>query len=654
MQENMNKNSKHITMLLLITVLGVLLIELVKMDRPKTSTITYSSFLDHVEKNKINSTADKPLVIQNGMIYGYFKSESNEFVQFNTVIAFPDNDLIKMLRSHNIEFEMRKQEESMFLKIFVNVIPWMLLLGVIWFFMMRQIQSTGNKALSFGRSRAKLHPEMKNKITFKDVAGIEEAKMELIEVVDFLKEPKKFQDIGAKIPLGVLLVGPPGTGKTLLARAVSGEAGVPFFSISGSDFVEMFVGVGASRVRDLFSQAKKHAPCIIFIDEIDAVGRLRGAGLGGGHDEREQTLNQLLVEMDGFEANEGIIVIAATNRADVLDPALLRPGRFDRQVVVDSPDLNGREQILQIHTRKVPLDTNISLSDIARGTPGFTGADLANLVNEAALLTARRDKKKVGQDELEEARDKVMMGPERKSFFINDEEKAIIAYHEAGHALISVMVEYSEPIHKVSIIPRGRALGITQHLPEGEKHMRSKNFWNDEIAVLMGGRLAEALQFKDVTTGASNDIERATAISRKMVMEWGMSDKIGPIHLSSSDSSTVFLGRDYARNASHSDDYAKLVDEEVKKVIDAAFSKGQSILKKYKKELDTIAAKLLEKETLTGSEVNEIVFGKKGNPKAKSSNAAKNQTPSGKVLPKKAESLSKKKKIIPKLDVQPA
>lgn len=650
----MNKNSKHITMLLLITVLGVLLIELVKMDKPRTSTITYSAFLDYVDKNKIHTTADKPLVIQNGMIYGFFKNDANELTQFNTVIAFPDTDLIKDLRAHNIVFEMRKQEESMFLKIFVNLIPWLLLLGVIWFFMMRQIQSTGNKALSFGRSRAKLHPEMKNKVTFKDVAGIEEAKLELIEVVDFLKEPKKFQEMGAKIPLGVLLVGPPGTGKTLLARAVAGEAGVPFFSISGSDFVEMFVGVGASRVRDLFSQAKKHSPCIIFIDEIDAVGRLRGAGLGGGHDEREQTLNQLLVEMDGFETNEGVIVVAATNRSDVLDPALLRPGRFDRQVVVDAPDLKGREQILQIHTRKVPLDNNISLEDISRGTPGFTGADLANLVNEAALLTARRNKKKVGQDELEDARDKVMMGPERKSFFINAQEKAIIAYHEAGHALISSLLENSEPIHKVSIIPRGRALGITQHLPEGEKHMRSKNFWLDEIAVLMGGRLAEELQFKDVTTGASNDIERATAISRKMVMEWGMSEKIGPIHLSNSDSSTVFLGRDYVRNANHSDDYARLVDEEVKRIIDNSFKKGQSLLKKYKKQLDTIAAKLLEKETLTGNEVYEIVYGKNAakfmyKHKEDDSSSSNSHKPES-----KPESGPKKKKVLPKLGVQPA
>jgi cell division protease FtsH len=638
-------------MILLIVVLGVLLIELVKSpDKQRATTITYSNFLDYVESGKIHTTADKPMIIQNGVIIGYFKNDSSEIVQFNTVMAFADNELIKSLRAHNIQFEIKKQEESMFLKIFLNIIPWMLLLGVIWFFMMRQIQSTGNKALSFGRSRAKLHPEMKNKVTFKDVAGIEEAKTELIEVVDFLKEPKKFLEMGAKIPLGVLLVGPPGTGKTLLARAVAGEAGVPFFSISGSDFVEMFVGVGASRVRDLFAQAKKHSPCIIFIDEIDAVGRLRGAGLGGGHDEREQTLNQLLVEMDGFETNEGVIVIAATNRSDVLDPALLRPGRFDRQVVVDAPDLKGRAQILQIHTRKVPLDPDINLENIARGTPGFTGADLANLVNEAALLTARKDRKKVGQEELEDARDKVMMGPERKSFFINDSEKAIIAYHEAGHALISSLLENSEPIHKVSIIPRGRALGITMHLPETEKHMRSKNYWIDEISVLMGGRLAEELQFKDVTTGATNDIERATAIARKMVMEWGMSEKIGPIHMSNSDSSTVFLGRDYARNANHSDDYARIVDEEVKKIIDSSFKKGLGLLKKYRKQLDSIAAKLLEKETITGHDVYEIV-GKKFSKLNKDHTTHTNipKKPAG-----KADSGSKKKKVIPKLGVQPA
>ncbi len=476
--------------------------------------------------------------------------------------------------------------------------------------MMRQIQNTGNRALSFGRSRAKLNPETNNKITFDDVAGVEEAKEELVEVVDFLKSPDKFTEIGAKIPRGVLLVGPPGTGKTLLARAVAGEAGVPFFSISGSDFVEMFVGVGASRVRDLFNQAKKQGTCIVFIDEIDAVGRLRGAGMGGGHDEREQTLNQLLVEMDGFEGNEGIIVLAATNRADVLDPALLRPGRFDRQVMVDAPDVSGREAILKIHARKVPMHPEASLSTVARGTPGFTGADLANLINEAALLAARDNRKKVETRDLEAARDKVLMGPERRSFFISQAEKEIIAYHEGGHALMGEMLDNAEPIHKVTIIPRGRALGLTQYLPEEEKHMRTRSFWIDEITVLLGGRLAEEIKFKDVTTGASNDIERATAIARRMVMEWGMSDKIGPIHLSGNDSGSVFLGRDYTRPTDHSEEYARIVDEEVKSIIHEAFKKGRSILSKHRKALDRIAKALLERESINGEELQLLIKGK--------------------------------------------
>jgi len=616
----MNKNAKNFTLLLLVVMLGFLLVQFMNTPQQARSEISYSQFLEFVEANHIPTSAKEPLIIQGNEIKGKFNNEHGETKPFTTFIAYPDENLVSFLREHNIFFKGEVREENLFFKSLITILPWILLVGLFWIFMMRQIQSTGNKALSFGRSRAKLHPEMKNKITFSDVAGVDEAKQELKEVVDFLKDPKKFQDIGARIPLGVLLVGPPGTGKTLLARAVSGEAGVPFFSISGSDFVEMFVGVGASRVRDLFAQAKKHSPCIIFIDEIDAVGRLRGAGLGGGHDEREQTLNQLLVEMDGFETNEGVIVIAATNRSDVLDPALLRPGRFDRQVIVDAPDLNGREQILKIHTKKIPLDTDIKLQDIARGTPGFTGADLANLVNEAALITARRNLRKVGQEELEEARDKVMMGPERRSFFINASEKAIIAYHEAGHALISVLSKFSEPIHKVSIIPRGRALGITQHLPESEKHMRSKNFWIDEIAVLMGGRLAEDIQFNDVTTGATNDIERATAIARKMVTEWGMSEKIGPIHLSGSESNQVFLGRDYSRGSNHSDEYAKMVDEEVKKIIDTSFKSGKTILKKYKKQLDAIAKALLEKETITGDDVHELTFGKR--PSHKSSKVA--------------------------------
>jgi len=650
----MNKNIKNIALLLLILALGALMIELLNKEQKRVVEVSYSRFLQMVENGNIITTETEPLEIQTRNISGKFQNENGEQVNFVTFIAYSDNDLIDFLRKNKVKyFKGVPQQENLFMRSLIAILPWILIIGFIWFIMMRQIQSTGNKALSFGRSRAKMHPDMKNKVTFADVAGVEEAKTELKEIVDFLKAPKKFVDIGARIPLGVLLVGTPGTGKTLLARAVAGEAGVPFFSISGSDFVEMFVGVGASRVRDLFAQAKKHSPCIIFIDEIDAVGRLRGAGLGGGHDEREQTLNQLLVEMDGFETNEGIIVIAATNRSDVLDPALLRPGRFDRQVVVDAPDLLGRTQILEIHTKKVPLQSDINLTNIAKGTPGFTGADLANLVNEAALLTARKDKTKVGQDELEEARDKVMMGPERKSFFINDAEKAIIAYHEGGHALISALVENSEPIHKVSIIPRGRALGITQHLPEGDKHMRSKKFWLDEIVILLGGRLAEDIQFNDITTGATNDIERATAIARKMVTEWGMSEKIGPIDLSGSNSNSVFLGRDYGRSNEHSDEYARMVDEEVKKIIDQAFNKGKNFIKKYKKQLDKIAQKLLEKESITGAEVYEIVLGKSA--KKTTDENSGNSNKSGGSNKKSASVASKKniKSVIPKLDVQP-
>lgn len=648
----MTKNVKNLALLLLIVILGALLIEFAKTDTTNIQEITYSRFLELVENKKIHTTEREPLSIQNRVIQGIYKNDKNEQVHFKTFIAHPETDIVPILRENGVQhFRGLPQQDNLFLRTLFAILPWILIIGFIWFFMVRQIQSTGNKALSFGRSKAKLHPEMKNKVTFSDVAGVEEAKQELKEVVDFLKDPKKFQDIGAKIPLGVLLVGSPGTGKTLLARAVAGEAGVPFFSISGSDFVEMFVGVGASRVRDLFGQAKKQSPCIIFIDEIDAVGRLRGAGLGGGHDEREQTLNQLLVEMDGFETNEGIIVVAATNRADVLDPALLRPGRFDRQVVVDAPDLNGREQILKIHSRKVPLEKEINLNNIAKGTPGFTGADLANLVNEAALLTARRDKKKVSQEEFEEARDKVMMGPERKSFFIGEQEKAIIAYHEAGHALISALLENSEPIHKVSIIPRGRALGITMHLPETEKHMRSHNFWVDEVAVLMGGRLAEEIQFKDVTTGATNDIERATAIARKMVTEWGMSAKIGPIHLSGSENSAVFLGRDYARNSHTSDEYARIVDEEVKQIIDNGINTGMKLLKKHRKQLDKIAEALLERETITGEEVHALIKGKTLGKRGKRGEDNTDSKPK-KAAPSKAG--SKKKEALAKLDVQPA
>lgn len=613
-----NKTMKNIALVLLIVIMAALTYEVFQEQQGKVTEIHYSKFLTLVEGESLSVTEQNPLTIQGHIITGkYFDKDKKTDVLFKTVIPYVDDKLLDLLKSHKVKyFKGAAVEESFFWRTIMPLLPWLAIVGFFWFMMARQVQSTGNRALTFGKSRPKMGPDMKNRVTFADVAGVEEAKEELKEVVDFLKAPQKFQAIGAKIPRGVLLVGPPGTGKTLLAKAVAGEAGVPFFSISGSDFVEMFVGVGASRVRDLFGQAKRQTPCIVFIDEIDAVGRLRGAGLGGGHDEREQTLNQLLVEMDGFEENEGIIIIAATNRADVLDPALLRPGRFDRQVVVDTPDVRGREAILKIHSRKVPMEEGASMDKIARGTPGFTGADLANLINEAALLAARNDRKKVSEDDLDNARDKVLMGPERKSFLIIPEEKKIIAYHEAGHAILSEVLEHAEEIHKVTIIPRGRALGITQHLPEQEKHMRSRNYWLDQLVVLMGGRLAEEIEFQDVTTGASNDIERATNIARRMVTEWGMSDKVGPIHLSGGDSSAVFLGRDYARKGDHSEEYASIIDAEVKRIIDSAFERGRSLLKKNKKRLDQVAQALLDRETITGNELREIMGGRKLKPLA--------------------------------------
>lgn len=517
-----------------------------------------------------------------------------------------NDDIIKLLEQNNIIYKFENPQKGGFFNTLLSILPYLFIILLLWFFMFRQIQSTGNRALAFGKSKAKLHAEGKTKVTFNDVAGCDEAKEELKEVVDFLKDPKKFQNIGARIPKGVLLVGPPGTGKTLLAKAVAGEAGVPFFSISGSDFVEMFVGVGASRVRDLFDQAKRNAPCIIFIDEIDAVGRLRGAGLGGGHDEREQTLNQLLVEMDGFEENEGIIVIAATNRPDILDPALLRPGRFDRQVIVSAPDVKGREEILKIHARKVPLSSDISLSKIARGTPGFTGADLANLVNEAALLAARKNKKRVTQEELEEAKDKVLMGPERRSFLITESEKEVIAYHEGGHALLGTLMPYAEPVHKVTIIPRGRALGLTQQLPETDKHIHPKKYWLDRICVLMGGYLAEELIFGDTSTGAANDIQVATNIAKRMVCEWGMSERLGTVSYSNEDHN-VFLAKDISHSKNFSEQTAALIDSEVKKIIDEQLEKGRQLLRTHRDKLEKIAKALLERETINGDELNQIV-----------------------------------------------
>ena len=501
------------------------------------------------------------------------------------------------------------EEESSSSYIWPMLITWAPLLFIIaiWIFMLRQMQSGGNKALSFGKSRAKLLNNQQKRVTFKDVAGVEEAKEELQEIIEFLKEPQKFQKLGGRIPKGVLMMGPPGTGKTLLARAIAGEANVPFFSISGSDFVEMFVGVGASRVRDLFEQGKKNAPCIIFIDEIDAVGRHRGAGLGGGHDEREQTLNQLLVEMDGFESNDGVILIASTNRPDVLDPALLRPGRFDRRVVVSRPDVRGREGILKVHTRKIPLGEDVDISVIARGTPGFTGADLANLVNEAALNAARYNKKLVAMGDFELAKDKVLMGAERKSMVISNEEKRVTAYHEAGHTLVGLKVPNADPVHKVTIIPRGMALGVTQQLPEGDRHNYSQEYLLGQIAILMGGRIAEEMFLGSITTGASNDIERATELARAMVCEYGMSE-MGPLTFGKKEEQ-IFLGREIAQHRDFSEDTAIKIDEQVKKIVTAQFERAKAIIEENRETMIRLAECLLERESLDGVEIRRIVAG---------------------------------------------
>jgi cell division protease FtsH len=524
--------------------------------------------------------------------------------------------LISRLTGKGVAIEARPDEDrSFWVTLFVSWGPILLLIAV-WIFFMRQMQSGGGKAMSFGKSRAKLLNESSIKVTFNDVAGIDEAKDELEEIVSFLKDPKKFSRLGGRIPKGVLLVGPPGTGKTLLARAIAGEAGVPFFSISGSDFVEMFVGVGASRVRDLFVQGKKNAPCIIFIDEIDAVGRHRGAGLGGGHDEREQTLNQLLVEMDGFESNEGVILIAATNRPDVLDPALLRPGRFDRQVVVPRPDVRGRLKILQVHARKVPLGGDVDLEVLAKGTPGFSGADLENLVNEAALLAARANKNEVNLDDLESAKDKVMMGTERRSMVITEEEKKVTAYHEAGHALVAMYIPSADPVHKVSIIPRGRAMGVTMYLPTEEKYNETRDGLNVRICTLLGGRVAEELTFNSVTSGAANDLERATMIARKMVCEWGMSDRLGPLTFGEKEGGEVFLGRDFGHVKNYSEATAVAIDEEIRRIVEENYRRTREILEQNRAALVKVSEALLERENLDGSEIREMVFGPAAEPAA--------------------------------------
>ncbi len=588
--------NKSIVAVLVIILLGLFVFQIYNKPKKNHDNIPFSEFSEAISTDKIAS-----VMIQGRNITGTYK-DGKEFKTF----APEDPDLVKRLREKGVRISARPDEESgIWQNIFISWFPMLLLIGV-WIFFMRQMQSGGGKAMSFGKSKARLFTGRENRVTFHDVAGIDEAKEELQEIIDFLVDPKKFTKLGGRIPKGVLLVGPPGTGKTLLARAIAGEANVPFFTISGSDFVEMFVGVGASRVRDLFNQAKKNAPCIIFIDEIDAVGRHRGAGLGGGHDEREQTLNQLLVEMDGFESNEGVIVMSATNRPDVLDPALLRPGRFDRQIVVSTPDVKGREEILKVHTRKTLISDNVDLSIIARGTPGFSGADLANLVNEAALIAARRNKKAVEMDDFEHAKDKVIMGVERRSMIIPYEERRLTAYHEAGHALVAKMIPGTDPIHKVTIIPRGRALGLTQQLPIDERHTYSKDYLLNSISILLGGRVAEELVIGQLTTGSGNDIERATKIARKMVCEWGMSDRLGPLNYGKNEEH-IFLGKEISRNRDFSEQTAQGIDEELKELIDNCYTRAKNLISKHIESLHALANALLEKEVLDGQEIDSII-----------------------------------------------
>ena len=599
----MNSTVKTVLFWLLIGVSALLLWEVVKgaRDGQKDKELTVTEFMSDVDQNAIGE------ITVNGM---EVRGKLHDGSPFHTTA--PSNyftpELLKSLQSKNVKIVFRDiNSGSLPLQLLGTWAP-LILLGALWFFMIRQMQTGGNKALSFGKSRARLLSMQQKKVTFKDVAGVEEAKEELREIIEFLREAQKFQKLGGRIPKGVLLVGPPGTGKTLLARAVAGEANVPFFSISGSDFVEMFVGVGASRVRDLFEQGKKNAPCIIFIDEIDAVGRHRGAGLGGGHDEREQTLNQLLVEMDGFESNEGVILMAATNRPDVLDPALLRPGRFDRRVVVSRPDVRGREEILRVHTRKIPLAEDVDLLVLARGTPGFSGADLANMVNEAALAAARQNRKAVLQYDFEVAKDKVLMGVERKSLLLTDEEKRNTAYHEAGHALVAAKMPHSDPLHKVTIIPRGMALGVTMQLPTDDRHNYYKNYLETQIAILMGGRIAEEMFLGVMSTGAGNDIERATDMSRKMVCEWGMSE-LGPLTFGKKEEQ-IFLGREIAQHRDYSEDTAIKIDQEVRKLVSTGYSTARQILGDNRETLEKIAKALIEREVLDANEIKLLVEGK--------------------------------------------
>ncbi len=593
----MNSRVKNLLFWVVVGLFMILLFNLFSVTPPvQEEEVIFSEFMTKLDNGDVTK-----VIIKANHISAVLKNET----RIKTYLAeYPD--LVKVLRERNVQIEVKPPDESpWYITFLVTWGPFVLFLG-LWFFLMRQMQIGGNKALSFGKSRARMLTEERKKITFADVAGIDEAKEEVYEIIEFLKDPRKFQKLGGRIPKGVLIVGPPGTGKTLLAKAIAGEAGVPFFSISGSDFVEMFVGVGASRVRDLFEQGKKHAPCIIFIDEIDAVGRLRGAGLGGGHDEREQTLNQLLVEMDGFDTTEGVILIAATNRPDVLDPALLRPGRFDRQIVVNRPDIRGRAEILKVHTKKVPVAADVELEKIARGTPGFSGADLENLVNEAALWAARLDKKEVESVDFEMAKDKVLMGAERKSMVLTDEEKRVTAFHEAGHALMAKLLPGTDPVHKVTIIPRGRALGVTMQLPTDDRHNYSKDFLYNTLAILMGGRVAEELIFKNITTGAGNDLERATDLARKMVCEWGMSEALGPLTFGKKNEE-IFLGREIATHRDFSEQIAEQIDGEVKRLVTENYDRTKRLLTEHIHILKALAEALLEKEVLDALEIEKIV-----------------------------------------------
>ncbi len=593
----MNKFFRNVSFYLLIIIIAISIIDYYSSRTTNKQDISYTQFLNQIEEQKVQGVT----VVDNNI-----RGKLTDGTEFTTITP-NDPTLINTLRDKKVDIRAEQPPTPpWWTTIFSSILPMLLLIGV-WFFIMQQTQGGGNKVMSFGKSRAKLHTDDKVKVTFADMAGAEEAKQELEEVVEFLKNPKKFNDVGARIPKGVLLFGPPGTGKTLLARAVAGESGVPFFSISGSDFVEMFVGVGASRVRDLFEQAKKSAPCIVFIDEIDAVGRQRGAGLGGGHDEREQTLNQLLVEMDGFGVNEGIIIIAATNRPDILDPALLRPGRFDRQIVVDKPDVKGRLEILKVHIKGKPVSKEVSLEVLARRTPGFTGADLSNLVNEAALLTARRNKKRIDMPEMEESVERVVAGPERKSKVISDNEKKLTAYHEAGHALVGMLLDNTDPVHKVSIIPRGRAGGYTLMLPKEDRYYATRTELSEQLRVLLGGRVAEAVVLKEISTGAQNDLERVTSLARKMVTEYGMSETLGPVTFGHRQEQQVFLGRDISRDRNYGEEVASAIDKEVHTLVSGAYVKTEAMLVENIDKLHLIAEALIERETLEGGELEELL-----------------------------------------------